>query len=57
VTAWARWSAGHRGLDEDAAARLAEAVPEVLARFDEAYDDPDAVAARSHPVASGAGAP
>jgi hypothetical protein len=48
VTAWTRWSAEHRGLDEAAAARLAESLPEVFARFGPAYDDPDAVTARSY---------
>ncbi|HJY93559.1 MAG TPA: hypothetical protein VJ371_01310, partial [Streptosporangiaceae bacterium] len=48
VTAWARWSAEHRGLDEAATARLAESLPEVFGRFGAAYDDPDAVTARSY---------
>jgi len=48
VTAWTRWSAGHRGLDEAAAARLAESLPEVFGRFGPAYDDPDAVTARGY---------
>jgi hypothetical protein len=48
VTAWARWSAERRGLDEAATARLADSLPEVLGRFDAAYDDPDAVTARSY---------
>ena len=48
VTAWTRWSAEHRGLDEAATARLAESLPEVFARFGPAYDNPDAVTARSY---------
>jgi hypothetical protein len=48
VTAWIGWSAEHRGLDEAATARLAESLPEVFGRFDQAYDDPDAVTARSY---------
>ena len=48
VTAWTRWSAEHRGLDEAAAARLMESLPEVFGRFGPAYDDPDAVTARSY---------
>jgi hypothetical protein len=48
VTAWIGWSAEHRGLDEAATARLAESLPDVFSRFDQAYDDPDAVTARSY---------
>ena len=48
VTAWTRWSAEHRGLDEAATARLAESLPEVFGRFGAAYDDPEAVTARSY---------
>ena len=48
VTAWTAWSAAQRGLDEAAAARLAESLPEVFGRFERAYDDPDAVMARSY---------
>jgi hypothetical protein len=48
VTAWTRWSAEHRGLDEAATARLAESLPEVFGRFDAAYDDPEAVTARGY---------
>ncbi len=48
VTAWTRWSAGHRGLDEAATARLTESLEEVFGRFGPAYDDPDAVTARSY---------
>ena len=48
VTAWVRWSADHRGLDEAGTAALMEQVPRVLARFGEAYDDPDAVAIRGY---------
>jgi hypothetical protein len=48
VTAWIRWSAEHRGLDEAATARLVESLPEVFGRFDAAYDDPEAATARSY---------
>ena len=48
VTAWARWSAGHQGVDEAATARLLERVPSAVSRFDRAYDDPEAVAARGY---------
>jgi hypothetical protein len=48
VTAWTRWSAERRGLDEAATARLTENLPEVFARFGPAYDDPDSVTARSY---------
>jgi hypothetical protein len=37
VTAWTRWSAEYRELDEAATTRLTEALPGTLARFDEAY--------------------
>ena len=48
VTAWLRWSAGHRNLGEAGTAVLMEQVPRVLARFETAYDDPDAVAIRGY---------
>jgi hypothetical protein len=48
VTAWIRWAAQHQGLDEAATARLTERVPQVVSRFDKAYDDPEAVAARGY---------
>jgi hypothetical protein len=48
VTAWVRWSADHRDLGEAGTAVLMEQVPRVLARFGEAYDDPDAVAVRGY---------
>jgi hypothetical protein len=48
VTAWTRWSAERRGLDEAATARLTDSLPEVFGRFGRAYDDPDAVTARSY---------
>jgi hypothetical protein len=48
VTAWTGWSAGRRGLDEAATARLAESLPEVFGRFEAAYDDPDAVTSRGY---------
>jgi hypothetical protein len=55
VTAWIRWSAEYRGLDEAATARLAENLPEVFGRFGEAYDDPDSVTARSYLAGLAAG--
>jgi hypothetical protein len=48
VTAWTRWAAGYRGLDEAATARLMESLPGVFGQFGAAYDDPDAVTARSY---------
>ena len=48
VSAWTRWSAGHRGLDEAATARLTESLPGVFGRFGRAYDDPAAMTARSY---------
>jgi hypothetical protein len=55
VTAWIRWSAGYRELDEAATARLAEALDRALAGFDEAYHAPENVAARGAFLASGIG--
>jgi hypothetical protein len=48
VTAWVRWSADHRDLGEAGTTMLMEQVPRVLARFGQAYDDPDAVAIRGY---------
>ncbi len=48
VTAWVRWSADRRDLGEAGTAVLTEQVPRVLARFGQAYDDPDAVAIRGY---------
>jgi hypothetical protein len=48
VTAWARWSAAYRGLDEAATARLTADLPDTLARFDNLYDNPDAREARAY---------
>ena len=45
VTAWVRWSAERRELDEAATAKLMDSLPEVLGRFAAAYDDPDSVTA------------
>jgi hypothetical protein len=47
VSAWLRWSARVRGLDEAATARLAEALTETLAGFDDAYDNPGMTAGRT----------
>jgi hypothetical protein len=41
VAAWTRWAAARQGLDETATAHILEKLPEVLADFDEAYDDPE----------------
>jgi hypothetical protein len=48
VTAWTRWAAEHQGLDEAATARLTSRVPQVVSRFDQAYDDPEAITARGY---------
>src|SRR5690242_9199451 len=48
VTAWVRWSAERRDLGEAATAVLMERLPQVLSRFGQAYDDPDAVAIRGY---------
>ena len=48
MTAWIRWSAEHRGLDEAAAARLTDHLPAVFGRFGPAYEDPDAMTARGY---------
>jgi hypothetical protein len=48
LTAWTRWSAERRGLDEAATARLMTGLADALGRFPAAYDDPDAVTARSY---------
>jgi hypothetical protein len=48
VTAWVRWSAERRDLGEAATAALMERLPQVLSRFGQAYDDPDAVAIRGY---------
>ena len=48
VTAWARWSAAYRGLDEAATARLTADLPDTLARFDKLYDNPDGAEARGY---------
>jgi hypothetical protein len=48
VTAWVRWAAGYQGLDEAAAEHLTERVPQVLADFQSAYDDPFSVVEREY---------
>ncbi len=48
VTAWVRWSADRRELGEAGTEALTEQVPRVLARFGQAYDDPDAVVVRGY---------
>ena len=48
VTAWTRWTAARRSLDEQATARLTERLPRVFDRFDEAYEDEDSALARTY---------
>jgi hypothetical protein len=48
VTAWAQWSADRRDLGEAGTTVLIDRVPQVLSRFGQAYDDPDAVAVRGY---------
>jgi hypothetical protein len=48
VTAWTRWSAARRNLDDKATALLTERLPGVLSRFDQAYDDDAAALARTY---------
>jgi hypothetical protein len=48
VTAWVGWAAGYQGLDEAAAEHLTEHVPQVLADFQAAYDDPFSVVERDY---------
>jgi hypothetical protein len=48
VTAWVRWSAGRRDLGEAGTTVLTDRVPQVLSRFGQAYDDPDAAAIRGY---------
>ena len=48
MTAWVRWSADRRDLGEAGTEALTEQVPRVLARFGQAYDDPDAVVVRGY---------
>jgi hypothetical protein len=48
VTAWARWSAAYRGLDEAAADYLTADLPGVLAQFDDVYDDAGSVSDRAY---------
>ncbi len=48
VTAWTRWSAARRNLDDKATAQLTERLPGVFSRFDQAYDDDAAALARTY---------
>lgn len=48
VTAWVRWAAQRQGLDEAAVAELDQRLPEVLARFEDAFQDPDSVGIRAY---------
>ena len=48
VTAWVRWAAARRHLDEAATAHLLSKLPEIFAEFPAAYDAPDAVENRAY---------
>ncbi len=48
VTAWVRWSAEQRNLDEAQTTHLIEQLPNAFSRFDEAYDDPDSATIRGY---------
>jgi hypothetical protein len=48
VTAWVRWSAEQRNLDEAQRSYLIERLPSAFSRFDEAYDDPDSATLRGY---------
>jgi hypothetical protein len=48
VTAWTRWSAARRNLDDKATTQLTEHLPGVFSRFDQAYDDDAAALARTY---------
>jgi hypothetical protein len=48
VTAWVRWSAEQRNLDETQRSHLIERLPSAFSRFDEAYDDPDSATIRGY---------
>jgi hypothetical protein len=48
VTAWARWTAAYRGLDEAATEHLIARLPEDFAAFNRMYDDEEVAAARAY---------
>jgi hypothetical protein len=48
VTAWVRWSAEQRNLDEAQRSHLIEHLPSAFSRFDEAYDDPGSATIRGY---------
>jgi hypothetical protein len=48
ATAWTEWAGQRQDLSEPARAALRARVPEVLARFDAAYEDPDNCRQRSY---------
>jgi hypothetical protein len=48
VAAWVRWAAPRQGLDEAAVADLEQRLPEVLATFDDAYQDPASTGIRAY---------
>lgn len=48
VSAWVRWAAARRGLDEAAAGHLLAKLPEIFEEFPAAYDDPVSAANRAY---------
>jgi hypothetical protein len=48
VTAWVRWSAEQRNLDETQRSHLIERLPSAFSQFDEAYDDPGTATLRGY---------
>lgn len=48
VTAWARWSAAYRGLDETATELVTGSLSGAFDGFDASYDDPASIAARAY---------
>jgi hypothetical protein len=48
LTAWARWSAAYRSMDEAAAEHMIRELPEAFEDFDDSYNDPENVAVRAY---------
>ena len=48
VTAWVRWSAEQRNLDEAQRSHLIDQLPTAFSQFDEAYDDPGSATIRGY---------
>jgi hypothetical protein len=48
VTAWVRWSAARRNMDEEATALLTEGLEGIFSRFDQAYGDREAAVTRGY---------